>query len=38
MQKKQVILKKGLFLTDKQMGEAKAQARKEFEKQTAGWE
>ncbi|HUU53166.1 MAG TPA: SIR2 family protein [Candidatus Bathyarchaeia archaeon] len=30
--------KKGLFLTEKQMEEAKAKARKEFEKQTAGWD
>jgi tetratricopeptide (TPR) repeat protein len=30
-------LKKGLFLTEKQMKEAKAKAKKEFEKQTAGW-
>ena len=31
-------LKKGLFLTEKQMKELKAKARKEFEKQTAGWD
>jgi tetratricopeptide (TPR) repeat protein len=30
-------IEKGLFLTEKQMQELKAQARKEFEKQTAGW-
>ncbi len=30
-------IKKGLFLTDKQMEEIKAKARKEFEKQTSGW-
>jgi hypothetical protein len=31
-------LKKGLFLTEKQMEELKAEARKEFERQTAGWD
>jgi hypothetical protein len=31
-------LKKGLFLTEKQMKELKAKARKEFEKQTADWD
>ena len=31
-------IKKGLFLTEKQMQEAKAKARKEFEKQTARWD
>jgi hypothetical protein len=31
-------LKAGLFLTEEQMQELKAQARKEFEKQVAGWE
>lgn len=31
-------IKKGLFLTEKQMEEIIAQARKEFEKQTAGWD
>lgn len=31
-------IKEGLFLTEKQMQEIKAQARKEFEKQTSGWE
>jgi hypothetical protein len=30
-------IEKGLFLTEKQMQELKAQARKEFEQQTAGW-
>jgi hypothetical protein len=30
-------IKKGLFLTEKQMEELKVEARKEFEKQTAGW-
>ncbi|MCP4609357.1 MAG: hypothetical protein GY845_11655 [Planctomycetes bacterium] len=30
--------KKNLFLTDKQMEKAKAKARNEFEKQTAGWD
>jgi tetratricopeptide (TPR) repeat protein len=32
------LLKKDLFLTEKQMEELKAKARKEFEKQTAGWD
>ncbi len=31
-------IEKGLFLTEKQMQELKAQARKEFEQQTAGWD
>lgn len=31
-------IKAGLFLTEKQMEELKAQARKEFENQIAGWE
>jgi len=31
-------IKAGLFLTEKQMQELKVQARKEFEKQVAGWE
>jgi tetratricopeptide (TPR) repeat protein len=31
-------LKKGLFLTEKQMKQLKAKARKEFDKQTAGWD
>ena len=31
-------IKKGLFLTEKQMEEIKIKARKEFEKQTAGWD
>lgn len=31
-------IKKGLFLTEKQMEAAKARAKKEFEKQTAGWD
>ncbi len=31
-------IKQGLFLTEKQMQELKAQAKKEFEKQTAGWD
>ncbi len=30
-------IEKGLFLTEQQMNELKAQARKEFEQQTAGW-
>jgi tetratricopeptide (TPR) repeat protein len=36
--KEATALKKGLFLTEKQMEEIKTQARKEFEKQTAGWD
>lgn len=36
--KEAASLKAGLFLTEKQMEELKAQARKEFEKQIAGWE
>lgn len=36
--KEAAAIKKGLFLTEKQIEEAKAKARKEFEKQTAGWD
>jgi len=36
--KETASIKAGLFLTEKQMEELKAQARKEFEKQVAGWE
>jgi tetratricopeptide (TPR) repeat protein len=36
--KEAASIKAGLFLTEKQMEELKAQARKEFEKQVAGWE
>jgi len=31
-------IKKGLFLTEEQMQDLKAQARQEFERQIAGWE
>jgi len=31
-------LEKDLFLTEKQMAELKVKAKKEFERQTAGWE
>lgn len=36
--KEAASIKAGLFLTEKQMEELKVQARKEFEKQVAGWE
>jgi hypothetical protein len=36
--KEAAAIKKGLFLTEKQMEDAKARAKKEFEKQTAGWD
>ncbi len=36
--KEAAAIKKGLFLTEEQMEDAKAKARKEFEKQTAGWD
>jgi len=36
--KEAAALKKGLFLTEKKMEKIKAQAKKEFEKQTAGWD
>ena len=36
--KEAASIKKGLFLSEKQMEELKAQAKKEFEKQTARWD
>jgi hypothetical protein len=36
--KEAASIKKGLFLTERQMEEAKAQAKKEFEKQIAEWD
>jgi len=36
--KEAAAIKAGLFLIEKQMEELKSQARKEFEKQVAGWE
>jgi len=36
--KETAAIEKGLFLTEKQMAELKVKAKKEFEKQTAGWE
>jgi hypothetical protein len=37
-EKEAKAIKKGLFLTEKQMEELKVKARKEFEEQTAGWD
>jgi len=36
--KEAAAIKKGLFLTEEQMEEAKAKARKAFEEQTADWD